>query len=190
MKKVLIACASFVVLASTVAFTTINKGGEPASYNVDTKNSKVEFNGSKKGGYHPGYFPVKGGSVIVTDGKIIGGKFTIDLAGIKVTDEAGAKLEGHLKSKDFLDAATLPDASFEISSVTYSDANNAQIAGTLTLKGVKAEVKFDAKIREVNEKALFAEAFFSLDRTKIGLGGAAGMISNDVQIAVHLFASK
>ncbi len=190
MKKVFIACASFVVLASTVAFTTIKKAGEPTTLSVDTKQSKVEFNGSKKGGYHPGYFPVKSGNVTVANGKLTGGKFTVDVAGIKVTDFAGEKLEGLLKSPDFLDAGKFADASFEITNVTYTDAENAQVTGSLTLKGNKAEIKFDAKVREASDSKFFAEAFFSLDRTKFGLNGGAGMIANDVQIAIHLFAAK
>lgn len=190
MKKVFIACAIFVVLASTLAFTTINKGGEPTSLAVDAKQSKVDFSGSKKGGYHPGYFPVKDGNVLVNGGKITGGKFTIDLAGVKVTDFAGEKLEGHLKAPDFFDVAKSADATYEITSVNYTDANNAQIIGNLTLKGIKGEVKFDAKIRDLSETKVFAEAFFTLDRTKFGILYGAGMLSNDVQIGVHLFASK
>jgi polyisoprenoid-binding protein YceI len=190
MKKVFVACASLLVMASVVAFTPTQKGGEPVNFAVNTKESKVDFSGSKKAGFHPGYFPVKDGNVAVTNGKISGGKFTIDVTGIKVTDGAGEKLEGHLKTPDFLDAAKFSDAVFEITSVNYSDANTAQIAGSLTLKGVKAEIKFDAKVREVSETKLFAEAFFSLDRTKYGILYGAGMISNDVQIGVHLFAGK
>ena len=190
MKKVFVACASLVVMASVVAFTPIVKAGEPVNFAVDAKNSKVDFSGSKKGGFHPGYFSVKEGNVAVAGGKIVGGKFTIDVAGVKVTDGAGEKLEGHLKAPDFFDAAKFADATFEITSVNYSDANNAQIAGNLTLKGVKAEIKFDAKIREVSETKVFAEAFFSLDRTKFGILYGAGMISSDVQIGVHLFAGK
>ncbi len=190
MKKVFVACASLVVMASVVAFTPVVKGGEPVNFSVDAKNSKVDFNGSKKGGFHPGYFAVKEGNVAVAGGKIVGGKFTIDVAGVKVTDGAGEKLEGHLKAPDFFDAAKFADATFEITSVNYSDANNAQITGNLTLKGVKAEIKFDAKIREVSETKVFAEAFFSLDRTKFGILYGAGMISSDVQIGVHLFAGK
>ncbi|MFY7965069.1 MAG: YceI family protein [Chitinophagaceae bacterium] len=190
MKKVFVACASLVVLASVVAFTPVNKAGEPTTLSVDAKQSKVDFSGSKKGGYHPGYFPVKEGNVVVSGGKITGGKFTIDLAGVKVTDNAGEKLEGHLKAPDFFDVAKASEAVYEITSVSYADANTAQITGNLTLKGVKAEVKFDAKIREASDSKVFAEAFFNLDRTKFGIMYGVGMVSNDVQIGVHLFAGK
>jgi polyisoprenoid-binding protein YceI len=190
MKKVVIAFASFVVLAGTVAFTTITKGGEPVSYKVDTKNSKIDWNGSKTEGYHPGQFSLKAGSVTVNDGKITGGTFTVDIESIKVTDGAGAMLEGHLKAGNFFDATKFPDAVFEISNVKYSDANNAEISGNLTLKGAKAEVKFNALVRSVDASKLFAEAFFTLDASKFGLVAAGGKISNNVQIGVHLFASK
>ena len=45
-------------------------------------------------------------------GKLTGGKFTIDIAGLKVTDGAGAKLEGHLKSADFFETEKNPEATF------------------------------------------------------------------------------
>jgi len=190
MKKILIACASFVAIASTFAFTNATKVGEPVSYAVDTKSSKVDFSGSKKGGYHPGYFPVKDGSVAVANGKITGGKFTIDVAGVKVTDGAGEKLEGHLKAPDFFDAAKFADATFEITSVKYKGAENATITGNLTLKGTSSKISFETKVREVSETKLFAEANFSIDRTKFGISYGVGNVSSDVQIGVHLFATK
>lgn len=188
MKKLFIMSSVALLFVGATAFTTIK--GDAAKYSVDAKKSTVDFSGSKKGGYHPGYFPVKSGSVDVVDGKITGGTFTIDIAGVKVTDGAGAGLEAHLKKADFFDAEKFGEATYEISSVNYKDANNAEIVGNLTLKGIKAEVKFDAKIRDVSDKGVFAEAFFTLDRTKIGVAYGVGMINADVQIGVHLFATK
>ena len=190
MKKILVAALTLVTVISTVAFTTINKKRDAVSYTVDTKNSKVEWSGSKKGGYHLGYFLVKEGTLKVSEGKIVGGNFTIDIAGLKVTDGAGEKLEGHLKTADFFDATNFPDANFEITSVTYTDDNTPQITGNLTLRGTKSEVKFDAKVRSVSDAKVFAEAFFSLDRTIFGVNYGKGNVSNDVNIAVRLFAGK
>lgn len=189
MKKILIGSACFVVIAASVAFTTINKLDKSSALKVDTKSSRVDFNGSKKGGYHPGYFLLKSGTVNVAEGKITGGSFTVDVNSLHITDEAGDKLAGHLKSGGFLDAGKFGDAIFNITNVSYSDANNAQITGDLTLKGVKVEIKFDAKVRAASDDAVFAEAFFSIDRTKFGVG-EAGMIASDVQMGVHLFATK
>ena len=190
MKKILVAALTLVTIISTVAFTTINKKRDAVSYAVDTKNSKVEWSGSKKGGYHPGYFLLKDGVLKVEDGKIVGGNFSIDIAGLKVTDDAGEKLEGHLKTADFFDATNFPDANFEITSVSYTDDNTAQIVGNLTLRGTKSEVKFEAKVRNMSETKVFAEAFFSLDRTIFGVNYGKGNVSNDVMIAVRLFVGK
>lgn len=159
-------------------------------YAVNTKESKVEFIGNKKSGYHPGYFPVKNGTVNVVNGKIAGGKFEIDIAGVKVTDESGEHLEGTLKSKDFFNAAAFGIAQYDIIAVNYKGDNNAEIIGNLTIKAIKTEVKFNAVIRDINEKSLFAQGFFAVDRTKIGLPGFEKDIAKDVQIAVHLFANK
>ena len=43
-----------------------------------------------------------------------------DVAGIKVTDASGEKLESHLKAADFLDASKFADATFEIKSVKHA----------------------------------------------------------------------
>jgi polyisoprenoid-binding protein YceI len=190
MKKIFIAVLSIVTVLGTVAFTKITKKSDTVNFSVDTKNSKVEWSGSKKNGYHPGYFLLKEGTLKVNEGKIVGGSFTIDVAGVKVTDGAGEKLEGHLKTADFFDAANFPDANFEINNVKYTDENTAQISGTLTLRGTKSEVKFDAKVRSISDTKVFAEAFFSLDRTVFGVSYGKGNVSNDVQIAVRLYASK
>lgn len=190
MKKVIVAVLGIVIVLSTVAFTKIHKNSDAVSYGVDIKNSKVEWSGSKKGGYHPGYFLLKEGALKVADGKIVGGNFSIDIAGVKVTDGAGEKLEGHLKTADFLDAATFPEANFEITNIAYTGDNAAQITGNLTLRGIKSEVKFEAKVRNMTDTKIFAEAFFSLDRTIFGVNYGKGNVSNDVMIAVRLFAAK
>lgn len=190
MKKILIAIASVAVMTSTLAFTTLKKGNGDVNLNADTKNSKVEWSGSKKSGYHPGYFLLKSGNVVLTDGKISGGKFVIDVASIKVTDFAGEKLEGHLKAPDFFDAAKFPEASLEIKSVKYSDAATAQITADLTIKGITNSVSFDAKVREASAEKFFAEAYFSIDRTKFGITYGGSNLASDVQIGVHLFAAK
>lgn len=190
MKKIIVAVLGLITVLGSVAFTSSHKNADPVNYSVDSKNSKIEWSGSKKNGYHPGYFLIKEGTLKVNEGKIVGGNFSIDIAGLKVTDGAGEKLEGHLKTADFFDVANYPEASFEIGTVNYTDESTAQISGTLNLRGTKAGVKFDAKVRSISETKVFAEAFFSLDRTIFGVNYGKGNVSNDVMIAVRLYASK
>ena len=110
------------------------------NFKVTAQKSKVDFTGSKKSDYHTGYFPIKSGAVQVNGGKLVGGSFVIDIAGLKVTDAGGGeKLQGHLLSGDFFDIAKLGfgEASFTISSVEYTKADRATIKGDLNLKGIK-----------------------------------------------------
>ncbi len=188
MKKIILAVA---LVASTVgiySFTT-KAGGDV--YSADITKSKVDFIGSKVDGYHTGSFSLKDGEVIVEGGKITGGKFTIDLSSLKVTDGSPDMLTDHLKSPAFFDLSKSTVATFSISSVNYMAANKAEVNGILTLKGVTSPVKFIAYIRNVDEKKLFAEAALTIDRTSFGMShDPSGHVADDVQINVHLFAKK
>ena len=187
MKRIVVAAS---VLVSTIGmFSFTNKAGGDV-LTADVAKSKVEFVGSKSEGYHPGFFLLKSGEVSVENGKLTGGKFTIDLSSLKITDDAGAKLEGHLKSPDFFDVAKNAEATYVISNVSYTSDNKATIEGSLTLKGVTSPVKLIATIRNTKTDKFFADASFSLDRIAAGLGYGKGMIADDVLVTVHLFAKK
>ena len=113
------------------------------------------------------------------------------MVGLKVTDAAGEKLQGHLFSADFLDAIKFGEATFTITNVNYTKADRATVAGELSLHGIKAPITFTAYIRSTDPtKGFFAEAFFPLDRTIFGINYGVGMVDTDVQLAIHLYASK
>lgn len=184
MKKTLLALAGAVVVAGIFAFVPAKLVD---TYNVSTTDSKVQFIGSKKAGYHNGTLAIKSGSVAIDAGKITGGKFVFDLTSVKTDAE---KLDGHLKSPDFFDVAKTPEATFEITNVNYTSATTLEVTGKLTLKGVTANVKFPATVRSIDDKKLFVQADFNLDRTLFGINYGPGMVSNDVQIHTFLFAAK
>lgn len=190
MKKFMFALTMMVASISLVSFKNVSNKKAVETFTVDASKSKVNWTGSKKTDFHVGYFPVKSGAVQVDGGKLVGGSFVIDIAGLKVTDDAGVKLEGHLQAPDFFDVAKFGQATYTITSVKYTKGNKATIVGDLSLKGVKAPVSFEAYIRNADEKGFFAEAFFPLDRTLFGINYGVGAIDSEVQIAVHLYATK
>jgi polyisoprenoid-binding protein YceI len=190
MKKMLFTLSGAALVAGLYSFTTVNSTKDVVTYNVNAEKSRVDWVASKKNDYHTGYFTVKGGSLQVDGGKLKGGEFVIDLANVKVTDASSERLTGHLKSADFFDVAKFGEATFKISSVNYTNDNNATIAGVLNLKGASVPVSFNAAVRAADDKGFFGEAFFSLDRTLFGINYGAGNVAKDVQIAVHLFATK
>lgn len=191
MKKIIFSVAIIAASFTLVAFTKKEKSPAAVTFTVNAQKSKVDWVGSKKSDFHTGYFPVKSGSVQVDGGKLIGGSFVIDVAGLKVTDEGGgAKLQGHLSSADFLDISKFGEATFTINTVDYIKADRATIKGDLNLKGIKAPVSFTAIIRNADDKGFFAEAFFPFDRTVFGINYGVGMIDSDVQLAIHIYGTK
>lgn len=191
MKKAVVAIVGFALFFGLSSFESTDTKKDVINYTVNAEKSRIDWIGSKKGDFHTGLFPIKSGSVSVDAGKLKGGKFVIDLAGVKVTDNIGGdRLTGHLKSPDFFDVAKFAEASFEITSVNYTSAQTADVAGTLNIKGATVPVKFVANIRSADEKGFFAQAFLSIDRTLLGLNYGPGMVSNDVQLAIHIFGTK
>ena len=191
MKKIIFAVVILATSLSLVAFTKKDKSNAAVTFTVNAQKSKVDWVGSKKSDFHTGYFPVKSGAVQVDGGKLVGGSFVIDVAGLKVTDEGGgAKLQGHLSSADFFDISKFGEATFTINTVDYTKADRATIKGDLSLKGIKAPVTFTAIIRNADDKGFFAEAFFPFDRTVFGINYGIGMVDSDVQLAIHIYGTK
>ncbi len=184
MKKLVLSLVSAAMIIGISSFTVLKKKA-PITLNV-TEKSRIDWIGSKAGDFHTGSFSVKSGQVQVDNGKLTGGSFVIDLANLKVTDGAGDRLAGHLKGADFFDVAKFGEATYTISSVNYTSDTNCEINGNLSLKGASIPVKFTANIRSASEKGFFGQAYFSVDRTTFGILYKGP--SNDVQLAIHLFA--
>jgi polyisoprenoid-binding protein YceI len=186
MKKGFLFLATAAATIGLYSFIPATKKAEPVTYTVNTTSSKIDFVGSKKGGYHPGTIALKSGTVTTADGKLTGGKFVIDMASTKLIDGSGGA-EKHIKSEEVLAVEKFGEAAFEITGVTYSDASNAEIAGTLTLKGVSVPLKFPAIIRGADDKRFFGQAFFSLNSKLLPIAQVA---ASDVQVSIYLFGGK
>ena len=190
MKKIIFAVVILATSLSLVAFTKKDKSNAAVTFTVNAQKSKVDWVGSKKSDFHTGSIPVKSGSVQVNGGTLVGGSFVVDVAGMKVTDAAGDKLAGHLSTADFFDVAKFGEATFNISGVKYTTAEKATLTGSVTIKGITKNISFEAIIRSADEKGFFAEAFFPIDRTLFGINYGVGAIDTQVQLAVHIYASK
>ena len=188
MKKAFLALAGVALLTGMYSFVPGTEKKAAATLTVNIEKSRVDWVASKKSDFHTGSFPVKSGEVMVDGGKLMGGKFILDLANMKVTDGAGDRLNTHLKSGEFFDVAKFGEAVYEITGVNYTAANSADVSGNLTVKGTTVPVNFKAMIRNSDDKGFFAQAFITMDKNLVGITYGAGNVSNDVQLAVHLFA--
>ncbi len=177
------------------------------NYKADVAQTTIEWVGTKPAGKHHGVLKITDGSLAVKDGKVEGGKFTIDINSLQPQDqdaEGNGKLQGHLKSPDFFDASKFPTAEFEITSVSdvindtskliMKDATH-MITGNLKLKEVTKSITFPAKIT-MNDPQVLADAEFNIDRTQWGLNyGNDKSLGNkfiqpEVNVKLHLQAAK
>lgn len=164
-------------------------------FNVVTAESNIDWLGKKVTGAHNGTVSIKQGELILVDGKLTGGRFTIDTTSIKILDIAdpatNAQFASHLASDDFFGSEQFPEAVFEITGV-----QNSHVDGNLTIKGITNPISFDVNIHNEGN-VLAASGKIIVDRTKYGIRFRSGnffkdlgdtLIYNDFELSVTLTA--
>ena len=149
-------------------------------YHLDD-TSIAQWKGYLKTGYfNEGTIEVESNSLVIEEGKVKSGSFTIPLSSIVnlnlPTDELKHQLVHHLQSADFFDMALHPNVTFEIMSVApYSGSApdvisgaNFEVTGHLTLLGKSNPIKFPARI-DLNGDSFKLEALTQFDRTLWGM---------------------
>lgn len=100
------------------------------------------------------------------------------------------KLTNHLKSADFFDVETYPEASFRSTGITRT-ADGYEVTGNLTLHGVTKGISFPATLTKTLE-TVTAEAEFVIKRFDFGIaykGKADDLIRDEVVIRLAITAS-
>lgn len=166
---------------------------------IDTKESVVSWKGSNSFGSHKGYVYISKGELMIDNGQLMGG--TVEVAMNTIEDEDHDSDNGlikHLKDPDFFDVKKFPFAAIAITKVASINAEDKEITGNLTIKGITHPVSFPAKI-EVKDGVVKATAKLVIDRTKWGVRYGSGMffdnlknetISDDIEFNIKVVAKK
>lgn len=215
--KTIVAFSALVFLAACGNAPKADQAGAESQKEVSTAtgtpmklaaDSRVTWEGASVHGNHQGTFAINAGELLVNGGKVVGGKFTIDIKSLSANmEEKDGKgdLEGHLKGADFFDAEKFATAAFEITSITDFKADattkvllkepTSTVSGNFTLKGVTKNISFPAKIT-VTENGVSANTEFLIDRSQWGLNYKGQnnpkdwVISKEVNIKFALNATK
>ena len=196
---------SLIVLASLSTFvsckketsdsTEVNKTEQTAatgvSHKIDLENSVVNWKGTKPAGAHTGTIKFSDGEALVTDGKLQGGKFVLDMNSITVTDlKAGdgkEDLEAHLKGTGdkaaedhFFNVAKYPKGSFEITKVEEVNGKYT-ITGNLTLKDITKPVTVPASIVHDDSSITLTSDAFTINRTEWNINYASKSVFDDLK---------
>lgn len=119
---------------------------------LNVEKSKInwvatEMRGTKR---RTGIIAFKDGFLLSQSGEIVGGKFTIDMQTMDVTDVpldehvARKNLLDHLKSNDFFNVTQYPISKLELTKVQKIKNDSLKISGNLTIREVTKNIEFDA----------------------------------------------
>ncbi|MGA3171516.1 MAG: YceI family protein [Chthoniobacteraceae bacterium] len=173
-------------------------------HEVDTAKSRVLWTGRNIHSQHTGTIKLKSGWIDVGDCSSATGEFTLDMESIADTDLENSSLKGiliaHLKSDDFFDTKQFPTAVFHLRHVVINPhakpgSINAEVDGTLTLKGVTDGLGFPAIIEALPGGELSAEAHFDIDRTRWNVLYGSGkfyeklgrnLVHDNISLSLHI----
>lgn len=182
---------------------------EGNNYKADIKTSVINWAGSKPGGKHSGTINLQDGEITVKDNKIVGGKFTINMSTITVTDlkpdDGKEDLEAHLKGTGdkegqdhFFNIQKYPTGLFVINKVE-DEKGKTIVYGNLSLKNITKAVNFPA-IVSVSDNAVSIESdTLVLNRTYWGVNyGSKSIFDNlkdkfindEIEVKVNVKATK
>lgn len=115
------------------------------SLKTNVSESTIEWKGYKPTGEHFGTIGISEGKLKVIGDALVSGNFTIDMKTIKILDSDNPKLLKHLKSADFFEVETFPISKFELTGSSKVEGKT-MVKGFLTIKDIKKEISFPAKI--------------------------------------------
>jgi polyisoprenoid-binding protein YceI len=178
---------AILVLALAASFAA---AAAPVEYKLDPNHTVVLASWSHFGYSHPSAnFGHADGTLVydaddVTNSSV---EVTLPLSGL---DTFVPKLDEHLRSAEFFDAAKYPDIRFKSTMVHDMGGGKLMIMGDLTVHGVTRPVTLDATLNKAEFNPMFKadvigfDATTTIKRSEFGVGGGVPMVGDDVTIRI------
>lgn len=102
------------------------------------------------------------------------------------------KLDEHLKSPDFFDAAKFPDITFKSTKVEKVGTDGLKVTGDLTVHGVTKPVVLNAKVNKIGENPMMKsqsagfDAQTTIKRSDFGVTKYVPNVSDDITVHITL----
>ncbi len=160
------------------------------TYKLDPTHTAITWHVNHFGFSTPsGKFMNVDGTLVLDETNPAASKVSLTLP-IAAMDTGVAKLDEHLKSKDFFDAATYPTATFVSDKVDVTGKETAVVHGLLTLHGVTKPVALNVKLNKIGEnmfkkKTAGFSASTSLKRSDFGISTYVPMVGDDVALDIE-----
>jgi len=136
MKNITFLISVFLITSSSLA----------QEYSLNTSSSELKWTGTElTTKIHYGSIDFKSGTITLSEGQPVGGKFVVNMTTLKNEDLPEAyrgRLEGHLKSDDFFSVDKFSEAILEINGSNKLSSSSFNVNGNLTIKGITEPINF------------------------------------------------
>lgn len=166
-----------------------------ATYTLDPAHTSVLWHVNHFGFSNPSGKWMAEGTLVLDQAKPKNSKVNATIH-MDTLDTGVAKLDEHLKSKDFFDVVQFPTATFVSDKVDVTGKDTAKVHGTLTLHGVSKPVVLDVKLNKIGQNpitekdAVGFSAKTKINRSEFGMTTLIPGISDAVTIDIESEAAK
>lgn len=161
---------------------------------VDISNSSFHWKGTKMqgAGKHEGQIQLRDGYFLTNQNKLVGGRFTMNMNTIQVTDIPEhepiprKRFNDHMKSKDFFYTAKYPTSEFTITEINDLTNDSILVSGNLTIKEITKSIKFKAKSSEKEFSTKFTFDRFEWNIAYEGSWADKTLVDSDIELTINL----
>ncbi len=181
--------ATAIVLASSAAMAA------PVSYTIDPAHTDVLFSWNHFGYSNPtGHLGQAKGTIVFDEAKPDASSVEVSFP-LAAMDTHVSKLDDHLKTDEFFDAAKFPDITFKSSKVEKAAGTNAYtVTGDLTIHGVSKSVVLAATLNKADMHpmkkvpAIGFDATTTIKRSDFGVGAYVPKVSDEIKVHITVEA--
>lgn len=179
----------YVALAGLLAAAGVANAA-PVTYKLDPGHTMVLFSWNHFGFSNPSANLGNVDGTLVYDEKDptkATVEATLPLTGL---DTFVPKLDEHLKSADFLDAAKYPTVTFKSTKVAAAGKGKLKVTGDLTVHGVTKPVTLDVTLNKVGPHPMMKvqtvgfDATATIKRSDFGVGAYVPNVSDEIKIHI------
>lgn len=182
------------LLFTSLLAASVSAFAAPQTFTIDPTHTQVSFTYNHFGFSNPtGRLEDIQGTVVVDQSDWAKSSVNVNMP-LTGLHTGVPKLDEHLKTADFFDAAKFPEVTFRSTKVTKTGADTLDIAGELTAHGVTKPVTLHAHINKIGENKMIAsqtagfDADTTLKRSEFGMAKYVPMVSDAVHIHITLSA--
>jgi polyisoprenoid-binding protein YceI len=167
---------------------------EADTLTINLEKSRIEWVATEMRGAkrRTGIISFKNGFFLYQNGKIIGGKFTVDMETMDVTDVplhekiARKNLLNHLKSDDFFNVTHYPLSTLELTGVHQTKNGSLKISGNLTIREITKNIEFFAHQKGGNFETKFTFNRLDWNIAYEGSWADKTFVDKDVELTIKI----